>query len=120
MVSFVFIELQLILLDENIIKVIGILEIFEAIIWCFAEDSLVDHVDDDIAEVYRFPNPPVVENHLGHGPITLKGEIFNALEKLLAGHMSWGSELLARILQTFEYEYVSIEGVALIRMCDLA
>jgi len=119
MASFVFIEFQLIVLDENIIKVIDIFKVIEFIIWCFAQDFFVDHVDDDIAEVYRFPNPPVVENHLGHGPITLKGEIFNALEKLLAGHMSWGSELLARILQTFEYEYVSIEGVAMISVCDL-
>src|SRR5690606_41531746 len=69
---------------ERLVEVVYPVEILGSILVLLDEDADVDQGENDVADVIRGADPPVLENGPGHRPEALEGEVTHPLVELPA------------------------------------
>ena len=62
---------------EDFIKIVGVLEAVVVVMVVFGKDLVFDQIKDDIAEIIRFLNTPMIQHRHGHGTVLLKQQGFD-------------------------------------------
>lgn len=71
-------------------EVIPVMEMFFAVIFIFLEESDIDEIIDDFAEVLASMNAPLVEEESSHWAVFVEGELPDAVEEVLTCDMDVG------------------------------
>src|SRR2546426_1646593 len=91
---------------EGFVEIIPTGEVAQLVLLGLAEKSFVDELEDDVPEILRLLNPPLLEDRLGHGTEPLQRETPDSVQEFLAPHV-------ADLLQSLDGEMDRVEREAI-------
>lgn len=84
-------------LAEGRVKIENIGEVFDAVILCFAEDAVLDEIEDNISEVLCLGEPPFLQKGVGHRAKLLEGIFADAVAEFLTTDVALIGQFLSAL-----------------------
>jgi len=102
---------------EGLIKVVAAIEISAGVLVGFRQQAILDHVEDDFAEVVTLMNAPFLKDSHGHGAELAEGEAADAPEQFLPADMAdaaavFPADAFLGVVQRLANELVGVAGIA--------
>src|SRR6267142_1535747 len=72
---------------ERFEKIVAVFEIIAGVAISFCQDRNLDHVEDELAEIFAVANAPFAQHGDRHGAVLLKGVGANALKQFLTTYV---------------------------------
>ncbi len=106
------------------LKIIDLIEVFQAVGFRFTEDPVFDEVEDDLAEIRGGMDSPGFEKGAGHGAVLIESVLADTLAEFAAGDVALSATLLLAancregMIEGLPYEEVGADLVAGIVLAD--
>lgn len=98
---------------EGVVEIVAAGKIRTAVFLRFGEQTNVDHVKNDIAEILAGPNTPFFENRHGHRSELGQSKIANAAEQFLSGNVADAGPPFADVLLSM-IQRLADEGIGIL------